>query len=89
MELKDILAAVEEKRIEQQKKHPSIKILPIDDNDTKILKQYFFANEMMNTMLIKIGDLGLALEGDRELTKELIEISTLCICWLEQIKKPL
>lgn len=62
---------------------------PEDEQELKIMKHYFFLNEMLTLLMAEMGAVGKALQGEDELADGLLNIAGLCAKWLENINKPL
>lgn len=60
-----------------------------DDPELKILKHYFYLNEMLSLLIAEIGAVGKALQGEGDLPDALLNMASLCANWLENIEKPL
>lgn len=60
-----------------------------DNQELKILKHYFYLNEMLSLLIAEMGGVGKALQGEDDLAEGLLNIASLCANWLENIEKPL
>jgi hypothetical protein len=62
---------------------------PEDSEEISLIKHYFYVNEMLASLIVQVGAVGKALQGEDDLAENLLSIASVCAKWLENINKPL
>lgn len=60
-----------------------------DSQEIRVMKHYFYINEMLTLLIAEVGAIGKALQGEDDLAEGLLNIASVCAKWLENINKPL
>lgn len=82
----DIFRLIEEERERQDKLHPMPKIKNSENRDVSAFENLLICNEFLAILVEEIGEVGSALQGDGSLKEELIQVASVAIRWLENIK---
>jgi hypothetical protein len=74
-------------RERQDKLHPMGKI-KTQDPELLTVAKYIRQNDFLAVLIEEVGEVGKACQGDGKLAEELIQVASVAIRWLEQIKDP-
>lgn len=82
----DILRAIETERERQDQLHPLPKRKPTDNEDVEVMQNLILNMEMLAVLTEEFGEIGSALQGEGDLIEELIQVASVCIRWMENLK---
>lgn len=86
IERADIFQAIDAERERQDKLHPFPKRNKDEDHDISAVKTMLFCNEFLAVLVEEFGEVGKALQGEGDLKEELIQVASVAVRWLEQLK---
>ena len=84
---KEIFKAIEKERERQEKLHPLPKLKKQHDKEIMLMQNYIQQNEFLAVLVEEVGEVGKALQGEGDITAELIQVASVCVRWLE-LKDP-
>jgi hypothetical protein len=82
-----VFEAINKERDRQESLHPIKLPSQNDSEEIRLMKHYFFVNEMLSALIEEVGEVGKALQGEGDLEEELIQVASLSIRWLEYMKE--
>lgn len=56
-------------------------------SDVEVMHNYIVTNDFMAILIEEVGEVGRALQGEGNLAEELTHVASVCVRWLENIKK--
>ena len=83
-----IFEAITAERDRQDRLHPVCKLKKQDPIDIQTMATILNNGEMLAVLVKEIGEVARALQGEGNLEKELIQLASVCVRWLE-IKDPI
>ena len=83
IERKEIYKLIDLERARQEKFNPMLKIKKEHDDEIKTMTTIINNGEILAVLVENIGEIGKALQGEGNLTDELINAAAVCIRWLE------
>lgn len=87
MERKAIFEAIEIERERQEELHPMPILKKVAENpDINLIQNLILQNEMLAILIEEVGEVGTAIQGEGDLKEELIQVASVCIRWLENLK---
>jgi hypothetical protein len=88
MDRHQIFCAIEEERFRQEKIHPLVKLNIKKDDESQIIENYFLSQEFLAVLGEEFGEVCRCLQGENEtsLADELIQVASVCVRWLENLK---
>lgn len=81
-----IFEAIEIERERQEKLHPKPVLKESESPEVKALAHYLWLTDMLAVLIEEIGEVGKALQGEGDLEEELIQVASVAVRWLENIK---
>jgi hypothetical protein len=69
-----------------QKKYPKPIIGEAESSEVKALAHYLWLTDMLAILICEVGEVGEALQGEKDLPESLIKVSSMCCRWLETLK---
>lgn len=70
----------------QEKKYRKPIIGEGESSEVKALAHYLWLTDMLAILIVEVGEVGEALQGDKDLPESLIKVSSMCCRWLETLK---
>jgi NTP pyrophosphatase (non-canonical NTP hydrolase) len=58
------------------------------DPELLTVAKYIRQNDFLSVLMEEVGEVASACQGDGDLVEELIQVASVAIRWLEQIKEP-
>lgn len=86
MEKAEIFELIEKEMIRQANKLPRPIIRENESPEVKAIAHYLWLTDMLAVLISEVGEVGKALQGEKELEGALIKVSGVCSCWLENLK---
>ncbi len=83
---KAIFEAIVQERARQDKLHPMPRQRKCEDKDVCAVQNMIMHNEFLAVLVEEVGEVGSALQGDSDLPEELIQVASVCVRWLEELK---
>lgn len=87
MDRRDIFRMIEEERERQELLHPMPKKKNHTDSDINAVTQMILSNEFLSVLVEEVGEVAQALQGEGDLTEELVHVASVCVRWLENSNK--
>jgi NTP pyrophosphatase (non-canonical NTP hydrolase) len=82
----EIFQAIEIERERQDRIHPMPQRKKHDDKDVDAVANLLMLNEFLAVLIEEVGEVGSALQGDGNLKEELIQVASVCVRFLEELK---
>lgn len=83
---KDIFRAIELERERQEQIHPLPKQSNIEDENVLALKTMLLHSEFLAVLVEEVGEVAKAFQGEGDLKEELIQVASVCVRILENVK---
>lgn len=84
----NIFQLIDQERDRQDKLHPLPVVGEHESQDLKVWNAVLNNSEMFAVLVEEVGEVARALQGEGSLQEELVQIASVCVRWLENIKTP-
>ena len=88
MNREEIFDLINQERERQDMLYPIPKLNKSETNDIKAIQSIILQHDFLMVLIEEVGEVGTALQGDGDLQEELIQVASVCIRWLENLKTP-
>ena len=82
----EIFQAINDERDRQDRLHPMPKQKKVDSGDINAIQNMLICNEFLAVLVEEIGEVGRALQGEGDLKEELIQVASVVVRWIENLK---
>jgi hypothetical protein len=86
MEKAEIFELLEKEMYRQANVHPRPIVRENESAEVKAIAHYLWLTDMLAVLISEVGEVGKALQGEKELEGALIKVSGVCTRWLENLK---
>jgi hypothetical protein len=70
----------------QNHKYPKPTIRESESPEVKAIAHYLWLTDMLAVLISNVGEVGDALQGEKDLPESLIKVTSMCCRWLESLK---
>ena len=84
----DIFDLINHERERQDLLYPIPILNKSETNDVKAIQNIMLQHDFLMILIEEVGEVGTALQGEGDLQEELIQVASVCIRWLENLKTP-
>lgn len=86
MDREKIFEAIENEIAKQEIFLPKPTVKKSESPEVQAIAHYLWLTDVLAVLIKEIGGLGEALMGEKDLKEELVQVTALCIRWLESLK---
>ncbi len=86
MEKTEIFELIEKEMYRQANKNPRPIVRESESAEVKAIAHYLWLTDMLAVLISEVGEVGKALQGEKDLQGALIKVSGMCCSWLENLK---
>jgi hypothetical protein len=84
----EIFYLINQERERQDMLYPIPKLNKTETDDIKAVQNIILQHDFLMVLIEEVGEVGTALQGEGDLQEELIQVASVCIRWLENLKTP-